>query len=216
MPFTLLVIAACIIIYIMVYLMIKRTRISHKVIASILVCGVLVVPFVLTGGLPISNMLMRFPTPESAFMHINGHRATIEDVIEGEDSACILYRGFDELDEITTAIALREERGWCLASMYNIDMRLYTQEGIRASIVVECVKNTDDYYLSVLDTFTTDISVVTDNRGSEFRQMVEDAKWGDTIHVSHYAYVKNLDEGYVLNIDGVDIPIKIEQRCGRE
>lgn len=142
--------------------------------------------------LPIENLLYSFKSPEEAFMYIG--QAEPENVLLGQYS-CIVS-GKHGNDYVPDGVFTRAEDGWKLGKINDLRLCFATMIPKEFTVKVRQFRNTEDYYVEIIDYTGTD-KVITDKNGTAF------IKWyqkGD--ERSYRAYVQNINMDYYVVING--------------
>lgn len=138
------------------------------------------------------NLFVTFPSPQAVFQYTQ--IGDIEYIIEGEASTLIISQNLRK--EKNTTIVEKNNAGWKISppfSMRSVD----TKHAEQIAVFVERYKNTQDYYLSIMYTGKEAIEI-QDNRNSSFIDSFNKTR---NNHI-YYAYIKNYDSEYEIQING--------------
>lgn len=150
-----------VIIFIVCYLIIKTTKTKYKRRYYIIsfICVILVI--VLFNLIPIENAFITFSTPESAFSYVN--TGNIKLVINGSQTDLVVAQ---KEDAKIYSIIPKTENGWKLGM--GIDTKRIIQRTFEGIIIyVYQYKNTNEYYITVLNT-NGGMLELSDNHDSTF------------------------------------------------
>jgi len=126
--------------------------------------------------------------------------------IEGDTTVMIVdYKaGSNEVD-IVPKSAARGIAGKLLPfSQVRMPINKAIQDGM-ANVL--CYGDTEEYYITIT-IMTNGDHTVSDNRGSTFLMAETYLPEWDTSTYNYYAYIGDLDESYVLTIDGTEIQLR--------
>lgn len=184
-----------VIIFIVCYLIIKTTKTKYKRRYYIIsfICVILVI--VLFNLIPIENAFITFSTPESAFSYVN--TGNIKLVINGSQTDLVVAQ---KEDAKIYSIIPKTENGWKLGM--GIDTKRIIQKTFEGIIIyVYQYKNTNEYYITVLNT-NGGMLELSDNHDSTFFHVDEvNEELNETFYI-YYTYIKALDEQYTLIVNG--------------
>ena len=144
---------------------------------------------------PIENLFYSFKSPEEAFMYIG--QAEPENVLLGQYS-CIVS-GKHGNDYVPDGVFTRAEDGWKLGKINDLRLCFATMISKEFTVKVRQFRNTDDYYVEIIDYTGTD-KVITDKNGTSFFKGYQDKD-----SCSYYAYVNRFDMDYYIIVNGVQI-----------
>ncbi|MBR0540957.1 MAG: hypothetical protein IJK26_01985 [Clostridia bacterium] len=183
----------CIFIYFYLYKRHHLTKIKSKIFWCV-VAVVICVSFVF----PIDNLLLSFSSPEKSYKYTHLGNTTV--VAEGLNSSFLVEQKNEQ--SIYSLIPKKEDR-------WKTDLGHTTQlvyQKIDENIIVyfyKC-KNTEDYYISVLNT-NGGVSDITDNNNSYFTHIEYYDENTENSYYTYYAYIGNLEKEYSVNIDNTVI-----------
>ena len=153
---------------------------------------------------PFENVLFSFPSPESAFGYYNGDKYSIEFVVKGINSDLVIG---DNNGTYTSQIIPKKKEMWKLPSPLSQES-VYIDMLEGASIEILFYKDTEEYYISVLDMNGLHSSI-SDSIGTTFFDMEVINNLFDEGYVMHYGYRQNIPNDYSLYIDGHNYQITI-------
>ena len=187
--------------FIICFLLIRKSQVIHKHRWSIVALVVAVILTTISALIPFENAFITFSSPASSYNYNNSGNVKL--IVDGEKTDFVVgVKG----DADVYLIIPKSSDGWKLGM--GLDTKR-TFQTISNGIVIYMYqyKNTDDYYITILDTNggSTDIA---DNRNSEFRYL---EKFNDTLGKSfftYYAYINNYDDQYVVTVNGNSIKIQ--------
>ncbi len=135
--------------------------------------------------IPFENVFTSFETPEEAANYYSN--SDIENIIYGENTCLVLYKSETNARKILT----KEENGWKIHTGFENKQSHMTLID-RTTVYVINLKNSTDQYLVVSNAFKNELKI-SDNIDSVFYR---------TEKGTYFAYLSNLSNDYILNIDG--------------
>lgn len=187
----------CLIVFMICFLLIKKSRIVQKgryyVIAFIISSIMASVLYLL----PIENLFITFSSPEKAFSYINSWE--IQETVSGSDSDLVIAskNGTD-----TYRILPKTEDGWKISTGLQAK-KVYHDFYMGTFISIYKHKNCDDYFITLFNIDDGEIDI-TDNRGSQIFCL---EKTASSPFYQYYFCVQNINNGYILSLNGEDIKI---------
>lgn len=183
--------------------MIKKSKQRDNLywyIAAIILCLVLysVLEYVF-----IENLFVTFQSPEEAFRYSN--KDEVKFVVEGEDTALVVAQ--TDVSTFRQEIYPRSGTGWKLASTFNTK-EVYKKSSGEISAFVYQYDDSNDYYV-LLWWRGEEMPQITDNNNSTFCYLDVSGnarEYGYTCYI-YCAYVKNLNNQYLLNVNGKEISL---------
>lgn len=203
MLFVMIRLAFCIIAFIIGFLLIKKSRVIHKRRWSIIAFVVVVILTTISALIPIENALITFSSPESAYNYNNFGNVKL--IVDGEKTNFVIgAKG----DADIYAIVPKSNGGWKIGMGLDTKKIIQTiSDGI--TINVYQYKNTNDYFITVLDT-KGGSSDITDNHHSEFKYLEKsNSTLGKTFY-TYYAYINDFNDQYSLTVNDKLIKIQNE------
>lgn len=143
--------------------------------------------------LPVENAFLTFSSPQSAYQY--NHTGDVKLVVSGEITDFVIGVQGD-VDEYT--IVPKSDDGWKLGMGFDTK-RIHQTVSDGVVIYVYQYKNTDDYYITILDTDGGPLEI-TDNRNSNF-QCLECTN--EALHITfytYYGYIHDYDDSYALTV----------------
>lgn len=184
-----------VILFIVCYSIIKASKIQYKRRSYLisLICAILIIVF--SNLLPIENAFITFSTPESAFSYVN--TGNIKLVIDGSQTDFVVA---EKGDAKIYSIIPKTENGWKLGM--GKDTKKINQKSFDGIVIyVYQYKNTNDYYITVLNT-NGGMLELSDNYNSTFYHLDQVNKELNETFYTYYAYIEALNEQYALSING--------------
>lgn len=200
MLFTIFRLIFWIVAFIICILFIMKSHITYKRRCYIVSFVIAVTFMIISAFIPIENTFMTFSSPKSAFNYINSGEVKL--VVNGENTDLVV--GVKN-DTDVYAIIPKSNNGWKLG--VGLDTKRIIQKISNGIIIyVYQYKNSEDYYITVLNT-NGGKSELVDNRNSKFYTIDKtNDNHGKTFY-TYYAYIQNFDEQYVLNVNGESISV---------
>jgi hypothetical protein len=199
-----------IIILLVVFLLIMRilniTITKKKLIIIIIVAMVM---YTVSCFVPIENAFIKFSSAESSYEYMQ--TATIQEVIQGENTSLVLGEKWNEELPVTSIIP-KSDDGWKLGMAADLKMRgVIIIDGIELFLVQ--YKDTDEYYIRVKDDNKSKLRI-SDSMNSEFVCYTKSDTEQKEIRYLYYAFLNNLVEEYSLTVNDKLIEVdlaKLEQ-----
>ena len=185
-----------------VFLVLKliRTKKIQKHLLQFVLCVCSSIFLLILTNVPFENLLYRTDLPENIFNYTSS--GTIQNTIYGKDSCFILYE--DIAGNYKSLIIPRDEKGYMIP-YFNINSEVYSTPPGMPSFVVGRARNTSDYYLSGIGSYSCDSLAVSDNVDSQFYiiNTSHDSSSGSdhTIYL-YYAHLNSFSEDYCITING--------------
>lgn len=183
------------------FLILKKIQIKKKCYLNFLPIVTVLILFYALYCIPIENLFVNFTSPEKAFHYL--YSGDVIETIDGNSSTMILYKNNDVHSQ---TIIPKKNNGWKL-DVFQFNVSILSKTIDRHIINVYKARDTDDYYVTVWDTFTNDIVNVSDSKGSNFQYIEEENKATLDKNVTYFAYVKDLDDNYSIIINGKSISL---------
>ena len=146
------------------FFFIRKSHLVYKRRCSIVAFAATVILTTISALIPIENAFVTFSSPKSAYNY--NHCASVELIVDGNESDFVVgAKGETDV----YAIVPRSNNAWKIGM--GLDTKRIVQtisDGI--TIYVYQYKNTNDYYITVLDT-NGGSSEITDNRNSKFEHL---------------------------------------------
>lgn len=189
-----------VIIFVICVLLIWKSRLIHKRRWYLSLLAVTIALTTLSVFIPIENAFITFSSPTAAFEYIN--TGIVKLIVNGEYTDFVVA---EKGNADSYLIIPKEGTGWKLG-LGTDTKRIAHKISNGVSIQVYQYKNTDDYYITVLNT-EGGIFEISDNHNSEFSYLDKlNPSLNETFY-TYYAYVKNFDAQYILTVNGKTISI---------
>lgn len=143
--------------------------------------------------LPVENAFLTFSSPQSAYQY--NHTGDVKLVVSGEITDFVVGVQGD-VDEY--AILPKSDDGWKLGMGFDTK-RIHQTVSDGIVVYVYQYKNTDDYYITILDTSGGPLEL-TDNRNSNFQCLEHTNEALDTTFYTYYGYIHDYDDSYALTV----------------
>ena len=194
-----------IILGVLFFLIVFLTTMSSKTNAKKII-SLIIIAFGISFALsfvPFENILVVFPSAESAYKYYNSMNADVAMVLEGENSSLVVEK--KKASVYSGMIVPRCDSGWKLGM--GIDTkRIWESHSSECNIVCYQYKNTGEYYVCVMP--FKEIQTISDNKNSEFISIETDEKLLLPQLTLYYAYVQDLGDEYQIDVNGVRMSIK--------
>ncbi len=188
-------------VFVICFLLIRRSHTIHKRLWLIVVFVVAVILTTISALIPIENAFVTFSSPQSAYNYNNSGNVKL--IVNGRKTDFVISSKGDT-DAYT--IIPKSDGGWKLGM--GLDTKRIAQtisDGI--SIYVYQYKNSDDYYITVLDTNGGPLEI-TDNQSSKFQCLDKSNSALNKTFYTYYAYINGYDDQYALTVNGKTIKIQ--------
>lgn len=174
----------------------KPARVKRIALSTVLA----LIVGMLTTVYPIEDAIISFSSPKDVFKYTM--RGTVEHIIDGQSSSMVFGRRSGE--KIQYHVIPKSNGKWKIGSI--TDLKVYHMQipFPWLSITVERFKNTDDYYITVLDTSSVE-KTITDRNGTAYYKGYQDIESGSCLY---HAYVYCFDMDYYILVDGEKIQIE--------
>ena len=183
------------------FLLIRKSHIIHKCKWSLIALLGAVVLTTVSALLPIENIFVTFSSPQSAYNY--NHSGDVKLIVDGEKTNFVVgVKG----DVNIYAIIPKSDNGWKLGMSFDTK-RVIQKISDGVTIYMYQYKNTDDYYITVLDT-NGGLSKISDNLGSEFQYLDKSNSTLNKTFYTYYAYINNFNDQYTLTVN--DKTIKVQ------
>lgn len=184
--------------FIVCFLLIRKSHIIHKRKWSLIAFAMAVVLITVSALIPIENAFVTFSSPKSAYNY--NHCGNVTLIVDGKKTDFVVgVKG----DTSVYAIVPKSDDGWKLGMGLDTK-RIFKTISDGINIYVYHYKNSNDYYITVLDT-NGGSSEITDNHGSKFQCLDKSNSALNKIFYTYYAYISNFDDQYTLTVNGKEI-----------
>ena len=183
------------------YIIIKKSHTARKQIWLIITFIMMIVLITVSSLIPIENTFLNFSTPESSYKYNNS--GDVKLIVNGEKTDFIVGSKGDT--DIYTIVPKADE-GWKLGmglDIKNVSRVIFN--GI--SIHVYQYKNSNDYYITILDT-DGGLLDITDTRNSEFMYLYKENDSLNKTYYTYYAYINGFDIPYSITVNDKEIRIQ--------
>ena len=181
---------------------IKKVKISHKRILYIVFALVTLLFITVSAMFPIENFLITFDSPQKAYEYKFG-KSNIELVIEGDNCDFVV----DSRNRTYTySILPKTEKGWKIGNGINIK-KIATTYSEEISITVYQYKNTNDYFINILDTNGGEV-IIIDDYNTKFYSLENENDSANKTIVNYYAHIVDFDQEYSVTVNGKEIVFK--------
>lgn len=182
---------------------IKKPKAICKRVLYLVFAGIAVVLVVVLAFLPFENLFVTFDSPQAAYAYYLPGKSDTALVVEGD--ACDFVVGQKNGTD-TYLIVPKTTEGW--KTGIGADMKRIAQtisDGI--VLYVYQYKNTNDYFVTVLDTNGGE-SAVSDDYNTEFLSLERRNDSIGKTFVTYYAHIAGLDAPYSVTVDGSEIALE--------
>ena len=149
---------------------------------------------------PFENLFVTFDSPDAAYEYFNPGNSNIVLTIEGDACDFVIDRK-DNSDSIL--MIPKNQNGWKVGIGSNTK-RITHQASNGIIISVYQYKNTNDYFITILDTEGGE-SIISDDYDTVFYPLEEKNEFLGEIFVTYYAHVSNFDSQYSVVVNGSKI-----------
>lgn len=179
---------------------IKKSRIVNKKRSIIILFVLSFVLLEISSLIPIENLFITFKTPEQSYNYKYLEKVSL--VVNGKETSFVMSG-----KNIT--IIPKKNGGWKLEnSLKTKTIKTTHSDGM--FIQIYGYKDSRDYYIIMNDT-KGEIRNIKDNCNSEFYRLKSKTVNGKN-HYDYYAYIKDFNNNYEINIDGKSIKIKLDSK----
>lgn len=153
--------------------------------------------------LPLENLFITFNSPKDAYEYYNLGKSNIQLVVEGENSDFVIDC---KNDSDTYLIIPKTPNGWKIGIGSNTK-RIIQKLSKGITIYVYQYKNTNDYYITILDT-TGGETDIRDNYNTKFYCLKRrNVSLGKTF-VTYYAHISSFNSEYNIIVNDNKIVLK--------
>ncbi len=179
---------------------IKKHKTIRKHIQYIVVTLISVTLIIVTAFLPFENLFITFDSPKDAYEYYNFGKSNIQLVIEGNNCDFLVDC---KSDFETYLIVPKTTDGWKIGIGSNTK-RIVQKFSKGITVYVYQYKNTNDYFITILDTNGEKTTVFDDNNTEFFSLEKYNNILGKTFF-TYYAHISNLNSGYRIIVNGNEI-----------
>lgn len=183
-------------------IIIKKSKITRKRILYVVFTGISVALITALALVPFENLFITFSSPESAYDYYSLGKSNIELVVEGNNCDFAIDRNNNS---DTHLIIPKTTDGW------KIGIGLHTKRIVQKfsngiSIYVYQYKNTNDYFITILNTSGGE-STVSDEYNTNFHSLENnDYVYGKTF-VTYYAHIPDFNTQYSIMVNDIEIEL---------
>ena len=187
--------------FILSFFFIKKSHSIYKHRWSIVSFVAAVILTTISALIPIENLFVTFSSLKSAYSY--NHSASIKLVVDGNESDFVVgTKG----GTYVYAIVPKSNNAWKMGMGSDIRRMVQTiSDGV--TVYVYQYKNTNDYYITVLDT-NGGSSDITDNRNSKFEHLDNVNSTLNQTFCTYFAFIDGFDKQYALTVNGKSIRIQ--------
>lgn len=165
--------------------------IKHKKRATVILVISVCIVASLSSLLPVENLFVSFSTPQTVFAYSqSGH---IEDIIEGNDSCMVVSSSAS--NSFSATIFPKSETGYKIGTYFASEPILSEYKDGNRIELVRC-RGTEDYYTTVFGIAANNSINISDNCGSDFRNIIFDNAGAEHKIFFAYSAIDHLGDGY--------------------
>lgn len=185
------------ILFILVFILIKRTKVAKKRLIMAVVLVICIAAGAASALLPVENLFVNFKSPEAVYKYIYGGKP---DAVVCGDASCLA------LGEDAITLIHKAENGYKIATALSTRMVVNEVNEIGSFMILNA-KGTNDYYIHGTMITENEELAVSDSTGSALKTEV--AKNGDTncYTVRIYGLINDYSDGWSLTVDGKTVDI---------
>ncbi len=190
------------ILFIILFLLIKRSKIVKKEIFNIFLIVLLTVTlFVSYLMTPIENLFLTFSSVEKAFTYVSTQSTKdILCVVDGKETSLVVAANDEE--NILKIFPLTEN-GWKLSAGLETALIMQQHYG-NVSFHIYRYKESNDYYIQIFNVYGEAIEL-SDNQDSIFYSVERpNSSVRQPMHY-YYTCVQNIKDDYIIYIDGQEV-----------
>ena len=185
-------------------MVIKKSRVCSKRTLYIVFSLLSVLLLVVSAFLPVENLFVSFESPSAAYEYYRPGRSKLELVVEGDACDFIVER---KDDKDSYLIVPKTAEGWKIGLGSDTRRAAHdTSDGF--VIYVYQYKNTNDYFITILDTKGGEESI-SDEYNTEFYSLERSAPALGKSYVSYYAHISGSELPNSLTLNGVCVTLDI-------
>ena len=181
---------------------IKRRKAVRKYGQYAIFTGISVILTVVLSFLPFENLFVTFDSPQAAYEYYNLGSSNIELVLEGDACDFIVDRNNSSC---TYLIIPKTPDGWKIGVGSNTK-RIVQEFSNGISISVYQYKNTNDFFITVLDTNGGE-TTISDGLNTKFYSLEYYNEHSKKNFVTYYAHVSNFNPQYSITVNGTPIAL---------
>lgn len=182
-------------VFVVFFFQLRKSHIKNKRRWSRVALIIMAILTTISTFIPVENAFVTFSSPQSAYNYNNIGNVRL--LVHGETTDFIVGSNGDT--EVH-AIVPKSDNGWKLGTKLDIKRIVQTiNDGI--IIHVYQYKNSEDYYITVLDT-NGGPSEIIDNHSSNFQCLDKHNGELNKTFYTYYAYINDYDAQYTLTVNG--------------
>ena len=183
---------------------IKKTQKLRKRVCYIISLIAAMILTTVLAFLPFENLFLTFDSPDAAYMYYNSNQSPIDLIIHGKECDFVVDA---KKDADTHLIIPKTERGWQIG--IGIDTKRKTRTVSNGIVVnVYQYKNTNEYFITVLDT-NGGRSNVSDNHNTNFFSLEKNNETLQKTFVTYYAHLPDVKSSYSVFVNGNEIVLNL-------
>ncbi len=183
-------------------IIIKKSKITLKRILYVVFTSITVVLITALTFLPFENLFITFNTPKTAYDYYSFGKSNIELVVEGNNCDFVVDR---KNNSDTHLIIPKTTDGWKIGIGLNTK-RIVQKLSNGISIYVYQYKNTNDYFITVLNT-SGEESTVSDEYNTNFYSLKRNDDVRGKTFVTYYAHIPAFNSQYSLIVNDNEIAL---------
>ncbi len=179
---------------------INKSKVIRKRFLYIAFSGISLILFVLSAFLPFENLFITFKSPEEAYAYYCSGESDVELIVEGNNCDFVVSRSNDTNHYL---IIPKTSDGWKIGIGANIKR---IAQKIENNIIINVYqyKNTDDSFITVLDTNGGEASL-SDIYNTEFFPLEVTNESLNKTFVTYYGHISDFNQQYNLTVNDIKI-----------
>lgn len=182
---------------------IKKSKVICKRILYVVFTSMSVALLIVLTFLPFENFFITFDSPKEAYEYYNFGESNIKLVIEGNNSDFVIDR---KNDSDIFLIIPKTTDGWKIGIGLNTK-RIAQKLSNGITIYVYQYKNTNDYFITVLDTNGGELKV-SDDYNTKFYSLEKNNDFLEKTFVTYYAHISDFNPQYSVVVNGNKIALQ--------
>lgn len=181
---------------------IQKNKSTHKRLLSLIAIGVSMFLIIVLSIFPVENLLIRFDSPVAAYKYYyTFEKNEVELILEGRH--CDFVVGSDKDNTIRYLPIPKNAEKYKIGTGSDIKRVAHSfSNGV--SISVFRYKNSEDYFISILNTQGEKVEV-SDKNGSQFYSVERENESLKKTLVTYYAYIPEYNSDYQVIVNGTPI-----------
>ena len=181
-------------------IIIKKSASGHKRKLYMIFAFVSLLLTVVLMFLPFENLFITFDSPQSAYNYCNAGKSDIRLVVKGNNCDMIVDSKNNSENYL---IIPKTDNGWKIG-LGSDTKRIVQQIDSGITVYVYQYKNTDDYFISILDT-NGGTSNVYDEYNTDFYTLEKSNSYLQKTFVVYYGHIPHFDSKYTVTVNGLQI-----------